>query len=107
MEIIQKWGKEGKRVLGFAKLHLKGEKYRPSYEFDMDTIGVILKDMIFLGLVSLQDPPRKGVSETMNKIKGAGIKIIIITGDQEATALSIGRQCNIISSDLTVGEIEE
>ena len=48
----------------------------------MNSVSVLLKDMTFLGLISLQDPPRKGVGETIQTIKKAGIKVIMITGDQ-------------------------
>lgn len=38
--------------------------------------------MTFLGAIAMQDPPRKGIADTVLKIKKAGIKIIVITGDQ-------------------------
>lgn len=68
----------------------------------MDTISIILKDMTFIGLACLQDPPRKDVTSTIKKIRGAGVKVIMVTGDQETTALSIARQCNITSEEPTV-----
>jgi len=37
--------------------------------------------MTFIGAVSIQDPPRKGIPDTILKIKRAGIKVIMITGD--------------------------
>ena len=56
-------------MLGFAELRLPQRKYHPNYEFDMDTVSIILKDMTFIGLACLQDPPRKDVATTINKIK--------------------------------------
>ena len=50
-------------------------------------------------MVSLHDPPRKGVPETLLRLKQAGTKVIMVTGDQEGTAVEIGRQCNIISDE--------
>ena len=40
-----------------------------------------MHDFCLIGLVSLTDPPRKGVDISVNKCKNAGIKVIMITGD--------------------------
>lgn len=45
----------------------------PNFKYDEQT---------FLGMISLQDPPKKGVPETIEKLRVAGIKIVMITGDQ-------------------------
>ena len=44
-----------------------------------------------MGAISLDDPPKPGVNFMIDKMRLAGIKIIMITGDQETTALSIAR----------------
>ncbi len=46
----------------------------------------IEKDMTFLGLIGLQDPPRPEVPEAISKCHDAGIRIIMITGDGSRTA---------------------
>ena len=45
----------------------------PNFEYD---------EQIFLGMISFQDPPKKGVPETIEKIRVAGIKVVMVTGDQ-------------------------
>jgi P-type E1-E2 ATPase len=40
-----------------------------------------LHDLCFIGLISLLDPPRKGVDVAVKKCRNAGIKVIMITGD--------------------------
>ncbi|GAO14004.1 hypothetical protein UVI_02035570 [Ustilaginoidea virens] len=50
------------------------------------------KDLIFAGLVGMSDPPRPGVSRSIRRLMRGGVKVIMITGDAEATALAIGKQ---------------
>jgi len=51
----------------------------------------------FVGLVSLNDPPRKGVDMSVLKCRSAGIKVIMVTGDQKNTGAAIAAKVNIIS----------
>merc|ERR1712160_27136 len=50
----------------------------------------------FVGLVSLNDPPRKGVDMSVLKCRSAGIKVIMVTGDQKNTGAAIAAKVNII-----------
>jgi len=54
----------------------------------------------------LEDPPRKGVAEDVLECKEAGIKIVMVTGDQPVTATAIARKCNIITGK-TANELAE
>jgi sodium/potassium-transporting ATPase subunit alpha len=56
--------------------------------------------------VSLNDPPRDSVPAAVLKCQAAGIKVIMVTGDQPVTAAAIARQCHIIR-ERTVNEIME
>ena len=47
------------------------------------------------GIVGLMDPLREGVVEAVDRIKNSGAKIVMITGDAEATAISIGEEAGI------------
>ncbi len=53
------------------------------------------KNLIFLGFVSIMDPPRKGVKASVKACKNGGIKVIMITGDHPATAKTIASQMEI------------
>jgi Ca2+-transporting ATPase len=67
------------RVLGFAY------KNTPSH-----TEQEAEKDLIFVGMTGIQDPPRDGVRESIEQCYTAGIEIMMITGDHLTTAQAIG-----------------
>ncbi|PFH60195.1 hypothetical protein XA68_11324 [Ophiocordyceps unilateralis] len=50
------------------------------------------EDLTFAGLVGMSDPPRPGVGRSIRRLMRGGVKVIMITGDAETTALAIGRQ---------------
>ncbi|GAG98933.1 unnamed protein product, partial [marine sediment metagenome] len=50
-------------------------------------------NLVFLGYVSILDPPRPGVKAAVEESESAGIKIAMITGDHPATAKTIASQC--------------
>ncbi|MCX7988025.1 MAG: cation-transporting P-type ATPase [Thermodesulfovibrio sp.] len=81
---------EGLRVLCFAYSEVEPEK-----------------DMIFVGLVGLEDPPRPEVKEAIRKCHEAGIKIIFITGDASRTALAIAKEIELIKNNPVIIEAEE
>jgi Ca2+-transporting ATPase len=75
------------RVLGIAYNDITGlNKY---------TIDNVEKDLIFVGLVGMIDPPREGVKEAIQKCVNAGIKVMIITGDQAITTKAVGEQVGL------------
>ncbi len=71
---------QGMRVLGVA--------LRPLEEMT----GEPEKDMIFIGMMAMIDPPRPEVKEAVAKCRTAGIRPVMITGDHPQTALYIARQ---------------
>src|SRR5262245_22578680 len=53
------------------------------------------KRFAFLGLVGLRDPPREGVRETIARLRRAGVRTTMLTGDQERTAKAIAAELGI------------
>ena len=77
--------KNAMRVLAFAK---KNVKQIP----DEDEIE---KELTFIGILSMIDPPREEVKQAIETCHKSGIKVIMITGDHVETALAITKQLNI------------
>lgn len=78
----------GLRMLAFA--------YREVNEgYDKDTLET---NLILSGIVGLEDPPRPEVPDAIRKCREAGIKVIMITGDNPLTARAIGRQIGLIKT---------
>lgn len=56
-----------------------------------------IEDYVFVGLISLMDPPKESVPYAIRKCQSAGIKVIMVTGDQPPTAGAIAKQIGIIT----------
>jgi len=72
-----------------------------------DDLGTMLDDaalgeeqvetaLVFVGLVALADPPRKGIEQSIKACHDAGIRVVMITGDHVRTATSIARSVGIL-----------
>ncbi len=83
------YAKQALRVLAFA--------YK-----EVDSSAEALKeenDLIFLGLACMIDPPREEVKDAIRVCKKAGIRAVMITGDNILTASAIAKELGIIESD--------
>jgi P-type Ca2+ transporter type 2C len=88
----EKMTREGMRVIGFAGKSIS------SLPEKIDSL-TIEKDMQFIGLAGLVDPPREEAKEAISQCKSAGIVPIMITGDHPLTAASIAREIGIIDRE--------
>lgn len=86
------------RNLGLAYAMVKPEDLVLPSEEDQKNISEFLRKAIkfnFVGLFALWDPPRSEVMDAIKLCKSAGIKVVMVTGDQTATALAIGEKIGI------------
>ena len=62
------------------------------------------KELVFLGLIGMEDPPREEIKEALKLCSRAGIKVKMITGDNKETALAIAKQINLNKGEVMEGE---
>merc|ERR1712170_320604 len=92
-------GGMGERVLGFCHCWLDKEQYPLGYQFDTEAENYPMRDLTFVGLISMIDPPRAAVPDAVAKCRSAGIKVIMVTGDHPITAHAISKSVGIISPE--------
>ncbi len=84
--------------------------YRPYDETMAPSIETVERDLIFVALVGMIDPPRAEARQAVAEAQSAGIQVAMITGDHAATALAVAREVGIVASDrngvLTGTELE-
>lgn len=122
LQAAEKMAKEGLRVLGLAsgvsKENRKATKKlgsgtsSPGLSVDHAPKGSSpglgedeqYRGLTFAGLVGMNDPPRKGVERAIRRLIAGKVKVIMITGDAETTAVAIGKRLGMpISSNPTLG----
>jgi len=77
---------------------------------DLDDVEAIESNLTLLGMIGIADPPRAEVPEAIRRCQGAGIRVIMITGDQQKTAEAIGKEIGIMDDthrSITGWELEE
>jgi Ca2+-transporting ATPase len=83
---VQAMAADGLRVLGVARAVFRSDAL-PESQHDFD--------FRFLGLVALEDPVRPEVPQAIAECRAAGIRVVMMTGDHPATALSVARQAGL------------
>lgn len=108
------FGKMGERVLAFARMELDPSIFTktPTYPFDVKSWKkwkevrerdpnipgwFPMFNLTLVGIASLNDPPRVNVDRSVEICRQAGIKVIMVTGDQPPTAAAIAHKVNIIT----------
>ncbi|MDP6547607.1 MAG: calcium-transporting P-type ATPase, PMR1-type [Candidatus Woesearchaeota archaeon] len=94
LEINKRFAQNALRVLGFAFKTVMDKKR-------------VEKNLTFVGLQGMIDPPREEVKEAIKKAKNAGIKVVMITGDYEITAKSIANAIGIEGKCLTGKDLDK
>jgi Ca2+-transporting ATPase len=96
-EELREEAAKGRRVIGV------GEKALSVEEADLP-FSELEGGWDFVGLISIEDPPRQGVKETIEAITRAGIRTIMVTGDYPQTAAYIAENVSIPSQKVLTGE---
>ncbi|KAI9599439.1 hypothetical protein BDF19DRAFT_470419 [Syncephalis fuscata] len=116
LEHLEEYATEGLRTLCLAMREIPEEEYRQwsviydkaattlvnrSDELDK-AAELIEKDLFLLGATAIEDKLQDGVPETIYTLAQAGIKIWVLTGDRQETAINIGYSCKLIQEDMSL-----
>jgi Ca2+-transporting ATPase len=89
--------KDAVRVIGFAFKEINDpENFQETDEIDF----------VFVGLQGMIDPPREEVKIAIKQCREASIKVVMITGDAEGTAVAVGNEIGITGESITGKELE-
>ncbi|MCB9358902.1 HAD-IC family P-type ATPase [Candidatus Woesearchaeota archaeon] len=89
------YSKKALRVLAFAYKDVKDKK------------SFTEKELVFVGMQAMIDPPRPDVIDSIAVAHGAGIRVIMITGDYKETAKAIANQIGIAGEVITGSDVEK
>lgn len=113
LKAAEEMAQEGLRVLGFASGASKegrkaGKKGSSGSVTPVPSSGLgedeHYRGLVFAGLVGMNDPPRKGVERAIRRLIAGKVKVIMITGDAETTAVAIGKRLGMpINTNSSIG----
>ena len=83
-------------------LRVLGAAYKIINDINNTEINSLEKDLVFIGLVGMIDPPRLEVKNSISLCKKAGISTVMITGDHKDTAFAVAKSLNIAENPLEV-----
>ncbi|MCJ8166236.1 HAD-IC family P-type ATPase [Pontibacter sp. E15-1] len=85
---MDKWAGEAMRVLALA--------YRPAPDNATEVLPEEVRDLVWVGITGIVDPPREGVPEAVAACRSAGIRVMMVTGDHKKTGAAIAREVGIL-----------
>jgi magnesium-transporting ATPase (P-type) len=91
-EALHALADRGLRVLAVASRPLTAGEH-PGSAADAE------RELVLLGLVALEDPPRHGAAEALAACRRAGIRVAMVTGDHPATARAIAREVGLVGTE--------
>lgn len=122
LQHLEEYASEGLRTLCLAMREIPEQEFQQWWAiFDkaQTTVGgnraeeldkaaeLLEKEMYLLGATAIEDRLQDGVPETIHTLQEAGIKVWVLTGDRQETAINIGMSCKLISEDMTLLIVNE
>lgn len=91
-QAIKKFTLEGKRLIAVGYKNV-------AYDDIPETEDTLLDGLVLAGVLVIDDPVRKGVSKAIEGVQSAGARVVLVTGDNPQTALSIAKEVGIAEED--------
>jgi len=119
---LEEYAAEGLRTLCLAMREIPENEFREWYKVfntaqttvsgnraeELDKAAELIEhDFTLLGATAIEDKLQEGVPDTIATLQTAGIKIWVLTGDRQETAINIGMSCKLISEDMSLLIINE
>lgn len=89
-KILTDWSNHALRVIALSYKHVPNSGAITPTE---------INNLIFVGLVGMQDPPRPDIRQAVTNCKNAGIRILMVTGDHVNTSVAIAKETGILSKE--------
>ena len=100
---VDEYGSEALRILCMAYKELSSnELIKQETLSDPSLYSSIETDLEPLGLVAMRDPPRKEISESISQCRAAGIRVLVLTGDNQMTAETVGKMIGLFEEGLVI-----
>ncbi len=93
---LEKETRLGRRVIAVASKAVAPGRPAPD-------LAALEKGATILGLLAIEDPPRRGVAETLSTARKAGVRTVMVTGDHPQTALAVAREVGIPAGQAVIG----
>ena len=100
--ILSNYTAKGFRVLGLSMKKIKLD-YKTSQKIEREKLET---NMIFLGLLIVQNKVKAQTKPSIEILQNARIKMVMATGDNMLTAISVAKECSLIKSDIPIFMIE-
>ncbi|KAK4561596.1 hypothetical protein LTR86_004275 [Recurvomyces mirabilis] len=96
-----RWSSQARRVILLAQKPLEALQFTPDQprEYEREVMANAMNELILIGLIAIVDPPRPEIPEVVRILRGAGIRIFMVTGDFKLTAAAIAAECGIITQE--------
>ncbi|KKK21664.1 hypothetical protein AOCH_003549 [Aspergillus ochraceoroseus] len=122
LQHLEEYASDGLRTLCLAMREVPEEEFQHWYQIydkaattvsgnradELDKAAELIeKDFYLLGATAIEDRLQDGVPDTIHTLQTAGIKIWVLTGDRQETAINIGMSCKLISEDMTLLIVNE
>ena len=104
---INEMNKRMMRTLYICYNDITEEEYINSEKQDEKGLLPDQKNLIFIGVFGLQDSLRPGVKNAVDECHMAGVRVIMVTGDNLITATSIAKDCNILPGKIDIDKFRE
>ncbi len=109
VKLYDEMSKQGLRVLalGYKKVPVKIKSISDNNITDRQAMSDLYTNFVLVGLVGIKDPIRDNVAETISITKSAGIKTVMITGDNKFTAKVIAKEIGLKVEEKNILQGEE